>query len=241
MGPIIAIGGGEIADAETESIDRHAIETAAGTTPHALFVPTASGDAEAYVEKFEPYYEGLGCEVSTLQLTDPQTTVADARTAIDAADIIYVGGGDTGYLVDTIRSFGLRDDLIDHHRDGGVLTGLSAGALCWFEYTLSDAIALEDVSHGPTAGLGLVTGLHATVHADFRRREAFRRYLERRNEPGVALGDCAALEIIDGQYRVHTSSPNGFVYHVDPRAENPVWVLSEGDEFSPVSELRDPK
>lgn len=241
MGPIIAIGGGEIADAETESIDRRAIDAAAGTTPHALFVPTASGDADGYIEKFESYYEGLGCETSTLLLTDPETTVADARSAIDAADILYVGGGDTGYLVDTVRSLGLRDALIEHRRDGGVLTGLSAGALCWFEYTLSDAIALEDVSHGPTAGFGLVTGLHATVHADFRRRQAFRRYLDRRNEPGVALGDCAALEILDDRYRVHTSTPDGFVYHVDPRAENPVSVLSDAAEFSPISELRNPE
>jgi dipeptidase E len=239
MGPILAIGGGEIADAETESIDRRAIDAATVTTPHVLFVPTASGDAEEYVEKFESYYGSeLSCETSTLRLTDPDTSVADARSAIESADIIYVGGGDTGFLVDTVRSLGLRDSFLDHRRTGGVLTGLSAGALCWFEYTLSDAIALDDVAYGPTAGFGLVTGLHATVHADFRRRQAFRRYLARRNAVGVALGDCAALEIVDDQYRVHSSSPDGFVYHVDPRAEEPVTVLSEDDAFSPLAELR---
>lgn len=241
MGPIIAIGGGEIADDETASIDRRVIEAAPGSAPSALFLPTASGDAEEYVEKFEAYYGSrLGCETSTLRLTDHDTSPGDARSAIEAADILYVGGGDTGFLVDTVRSLGLQDALVDHRSTGGVLTGLSAGALCWFEYVLSDAIALEGVSYGPTAGFGLVAGLHATVHADFRRRQAFRNYLSRRNAAGLALGDCAALEIVDDQYRVLTSSPDGFVYHVDPRTDEAVTVLPEDSEFRPLADLRGP-
>lgn len=239
MGPIIAIGGGEIADGETQAIDERAIAVAPGSPPSALFVPTASGDADEYIQKFEAYYgDTLGCETSVLRLTDSETSAEAARSAIDSADLIYVGGGDTGYLVDTVESLGLTAALHNHRSTGGVLMGLSAGALCWFEFGLSDAIALDDVTYGPTAGFGFVQGVHATVHADFRRRQTFRRYLTHRDVPGVALGDCAAIEIQDDQYRVLTSSPDGMVFHVDPREEDPVTVLPEQADFTPLSTLR---
>lgn len=239
MGPIIAIGGGEIADGETRAIDEHAIELAPDSSPTTLFLPTASGDAAEYIEKFHAYYgETLGCETTVLRLTDAEISREHARTAIEAADLIYVGGGDTGYLVDTIESLELTDALRRHSAEGGVLIGLSAGALCWFEFSLSDAIALEDVQYGPTAGFGFVDGLHATVHADFRRRQRFRRYLTRRNMPGVALGDCAAIEIRGDEHRILRSSPDGYVFHVDPRRDDPVSVLSEAEGFRPLSTLR---
>jgi dipeptidase E len=239
MGPIIAIGGGEIADGETRRIDERAVDSAPGSPPSALFLPTASGDAPEYIQKFEAYYgDSLGCETSTLRLSESSTSPAAARSAIETADIVYVGGGDTGYFVDTVRSLGLSDALRNHRSDGGVLTGLSAGALCWFEFGLSDAIALEDVMYGPTAGFGFVDGLHATVHADFRRRQRFRRYLGRRDATGIALGDCAAIEIQDGRYRILTSSPDGMAFHVDPNSEDPVTVMAEQDSFTPLSKLQ---
>jgi dipeptidase E len=239
MGSIIAIGGGEIADAETRPIDERAVEAAPGSSPTALFIPTASGDAEGYIENFEGYYgEILGCETACLRLTEPETGRPEAEAAIEAADLIYVGGGDTGYLVDMIQSLDLSDHLYRHWQDGGVLMGLSAGALCWFPWSLSDAIAIEEIAYGPTSGLGFVEGLHATVHADFERRRAFRRYLEPREAPGLAIGDCAAVEIRDDAYRVHTASPEAIVAHVDPRLEEPVQFLEPDPSFTPLDSLR---
>lgn len=239
MGPIIAIGGGEIADAETRPIDQRAVDAAPGSRPTALFLPTASGDAESYIEKFEAYYgDDLDCETACLRLADGETTVEEAEAAIAAADLIYVGGGDTGYLVDTVHSLGLTDALREHHEDGGVLMGLSAGALCWFPWSLSDAVALEDVAFGPTAGFGFVGGIHATVHADFDRRRAFRHYLQRREAPGIAIGDCAAVEIREDAYRVLRAAPEAVVTHIDPRREEPVQFLGDDSEFTPLDTLR---
>ena len=53
---IVAIGGGELNTLETADIDKRIIELTGKTRPKALFIPTASGDAEGYVETFEACY-----------------------------------------------------------------------------------------------------------------------------------------------------------------------------------------
>jgi dipeptidase E len=48
MKTILAIGGGEIRDRDTEAIDRYLLQLTGREQPSVLFIPTASGDAEGY-------------------------------------------------------------------------------------------------------------------------------------------------------------------------------------------------
>lgn len=48
---------------------------------------------------------------------------------------------------------------------GTLLTGLSAGALCWSAGGLGDAIGLDGIDYGPVSGLGFLDWLHLIVHA----------------------------------------------------------------------------
>lgn len=237
---IVAIGGGEIADAETEAIDE-AILAATGTDdPTVLFVPTASGDADEYCEKFADYYgDHLGCSVDTLQLAteSPSTDTIEAKIA--AADAVYVGGGDTGFMLDTWRTRNVVEPLRRAWADGTVLAGLSAGALCWASGGLSDAVALEDVTYGPVTGTGFLDGLHLTVHADPDRRGTFAEYLVERDVPGVALEDQAAVEVTDGEWRLRTSSPNAFGYLISPTDDSyEVEQLPDDGTYRPLDGLR---
>ena len=119
------------------------------------------------------------------------------------------------------------------------MAGLSAGALCWFAGGLSDAMWLEDVAFGPVAGLDVVPDLHATVHATPERRAAFLEYLAVRDATGVALEDDAALEVRDDEWRVHTSSPNAFAFHVRASGDDrTVTVLPDDGEYRPLDDLR---
>jgi dipeptidase E len=68
MKKIVAIGGGEIKDRETEQIDRRIIELTGKKDPHVLFIPTASGDAETYWEIFNNYYTSLGARPDVLYI-----------------------------------------------------------------------------------------------------------------------------------------------------------------------------
>lgn len=75
MPKIIAIGGGEICrpehKIETTKIDREIIRLSRKKNPKFLFVPTASGDAEGYVETVKKYFrKKLRCQVDVLYLID---------------------------------------------------------------------------------------------------------------------------------------------------------------------------
>ena len=63
MKAIIPIGGGDIGTASTLKIDKYVISLANKEKPKVLFIPTASGDMQSYIDKFTNYYQSLGCEV----------------------------------------------------------------------------------------------------------------------------------------------------------------------------------
>lgn len=61
------------------------------------------------------------------------------------ADIIYVGGGDTVFMMQTWKQFGLDEKLKKiYEQDSAVLTGLSAGAICWFNCGHNDGQSFQN-------------------------------------------------------------------------------------------------
>lgn len=80
---IYAIGGGEISALETYKIDKEIVAAAGKRNPKALFIPTASSEAEAYIDFFNKLYgEKLGCETDVLKLLDGQTNPFEAENKI---------------------------------------------------------------------------------------------------------------------------------------------------------------
>lgn len=237
---IFAIGGGEIAQGETRAIDREIVKAIDSDDPQVLFLPTASGDADGYVEKFESYYgDRLGCDVDVLRLVGETQINAESAQKIGAADAIYVGGGDTGYMLEIWRTRGIDDLLREAWRDGTVMAGLSAGAICWFAGGLGDAVAAQNITYGPVKGLNFIHRLHVTPHATPERREAFARYLSVRGARGIALEDRSAVEITEDRWRIHTSTADAMAYHVPPVGDTEaVDVLPSDGEYRFLSELR---
>ena len=159
--PIVAIGGGEIRAAQTLPIDRHIVRLSGRETPNVLFVSTASRDLGGYITTFKKYYtQQLGCRVQPLILTrgQPKTT-ADVSERVAWADIVYVGGGNTRFMLETWQAFGLPDILRQALARGCVLSGLSAGALCWFESGIGNS-GIED-EYIELAALGMLSGCFA--------------------------------------------------------------------------------
>lgn len=63
-----------------------------------------------------------------LRLVDQVEIDADSAAKISAADAIYAGGGDTGYMLETRQTRSIDDLLREAWQNGTVLVGLSAGA-----------------------------------------------------------------------------------------------------------------
>jgi len=140
MRKIIAIGGGSVVEEATAAIDAAIVKLAGKKTPKALFIPKASGDDIGYCENFSSVYsKKFGCETDSLLLFKMNPPAKTIREKILQADIIYVGGGNTLMMMRRWRYLGVDKLLIKASQQGKVLAGVSAGAICWFQYGHSDS------------------------------------------------------------------------------------------------------
>src|SRR5271163_1862327 len=130
---IVAIGGGEIRTRGTAAIDREIIRLSNKKNPRLLFIPTASSDSERYWKHVQEYFgKFLKCRTDVLFLIKEQPSREQIRRKILAADIIYVGGGNTLMMMRLWRRLGAGKFLISAYKNGVVLAGISAGSICWF-------------------------------------------------------------------------------------------------------------
>lgn len=216
----MAIGGGEIRTRGTAAIDRTLLRLSGKRHPRLLFIPTASSDSERYWRHVDDYFGGfLRCRTDVLYLIKERPTHRQIADTIDAADIIYVGGGNTLMMMRLWRRMGVDHLLRAAHRRGTILSGISAGAICWFEAGHSDSMSFynsRDWHYIKVRGLGLVPGIHCP-HYDSRtlgvpRRRAFRDMIHVRGGVGVAIENNCAIAFIDDEYKVLTSKPYAGAY-----------------------------
>ena len=117
----------------------------------------------------------------------------DPAAHVAKQDVIYVGGGNTANMLAIWRVHGIDRALREAWERGAVVGGMSAGANCWFEDSVTD-------SFGPTlralgSGLGLLAGSFCPhFDGEPERRPTFTR-LVRDGEiaPGFAADDDVAL------------------------------------------------
>lgn len=243
MSTIIAIGGGAIGDGETIEIDRIIRDRTEKGTPVATFIPTASYDDESYCQNFRQIYgERLDCEVRYLTLAENPPGKEHRERLIKSSDLIYVGGGNTHFMIQRWKSLGLPPLLQDAREKGTVLAGLSAGALCWFDHGHSDSMYYynpEDWDYIRVECLGFLNGL-ACPHVESEGRlDDFQNMVRRHRQMGIALGDRTALEVRDDQYRILTAETSGTAYRIVPRQNNEVRTenINDHTSFQTLSKL----
>jgi dipeptidase E len=220
---IVAIGGGEIRTRGTTDIDREIIRLSNKEHPKILFIPTASSDSERYCRRFAEHFGNfLKCKTDVLFLIDaPPSTQAIERTIL-SADIVYVGGGNTLYMMRVWRRLGVDKLLRAAYSDGIVLAGISAGAICWFDSGHSDSMSFYSPGNWEyinVKGLGLIGGVHCPHYNSMTRgvprRKAFREMIRKIGGTGIALENNCAIEFIDDRfYRVIRSKANSHAYRL---------------------------
>jgi peptidase E len=193
----VLLGGGGFSDGPDHTrIDSFTLALTANARPRVCFIPTASGDNLSYIEKFRAAFPPDRARASFISLFGRSARTLASQ--LDGQDVIYVGGGSTANLLALWRLHGLDKLVLRAHRAGAVLTGVSAGMLCWFQACLTD-------SFGPVApmrdGLGLLEG-SACPHYDSEkdRRPTFERLIATAKlPPGVACDDHAAAHFVNGK------------------------------------------
>ena len=222
-GQIIVMGGGGFTmEPDNPLLDGYALAATGRRRPRVCFVPTAAGDAAAYIERFYESFPDELCEPTHLSLFSRK--IDDLAAFLCAQDLVYVGGGNTVNLLAVWRAQRMDRVLAEVLAAGTVFCGVSAGALCWFERGITDSYSPD--LRPLTNGLGLLPGAFCPhFDSDRRRPEAFRAFVAEHGEPALAAEDGVALHFADGRLlRAVRSRPSALAYRLtrdgaDVRAE----------------------
>ena len=185
---IFAIGGGGFSPLPNQ----YTLDLTGKDRPKVCFLPTASGDADGYIENFYAAYGAMDAECSHLSLT--RYNQPDPAAHLRAQDLIYVGGGNAFQMFLVWRAHGIDQALRQAWERGTVLTGQSAGSLCWFSGATTDSWGLP--LRVFDEGLGLLPGSHSPHYdSEPERRELFERSIACGDlPPGIAIDDhCGVL------------------------------------------------
>jgi dipeptidase E len=217
---IVALGGGGFSmEPENRHLDEYLLSLSAAVRPRICFVPTASGDSSDYCQKFSDAFTDLNSEPTVFSLFRSQTWTGSPEEMLLDQDIIFVGGGSTANMLILWRAWGIDEILRKAYEEGIILSGISAGANCWFEQCSTDSL-------GPGTnvldGLGWLTGSF-TPHYDgeAERRSSLRKFIDEGiMTPGYAADDGVAIHFInESLYRVVSSRRNAKGYHVTEEGE----------------------
>ncbi len=172
-----------------------------GRVPTAAYIGASNGDAPEFYDLFQAAMQSIGVEHCKHVLG---SFAAGDRDFLQRADIILLAGGDVRTGWDVICSTGMRELILQRHRDGATLIGISAGAMQLGAYGLiqeqQSSVALIDtfklvpciidvhdektewrslanivrLMEGSTKGLGIPSGGGVIYHPD-RSLECMRR------------------------------------------------------------------
>ena len=135
-----------------------------------------------------------------------------------STDAIYVGGGNTLKMMAIWKKLGVDKILKKAYRKGIVLSGRSAGSICWFKYGNSDSRKFTSGSNRliKVTGLGLINALHCP-HYDveiYRQKDLKRMMKITSKVVAIAIESCCAIEVIDDKFRILKSKPDAKAYKI---------------------------
>ncbi|HEX5743838.1 MAG TPA: peptidase E [Candidatus Saccharimonadales bacterium] len=245
MGKIVALGGGVFMGKKEDRfppkmkpIHEEIIRLTGKRRPRILYIPTAADDSVKRIKGFRKYYTGLGCEVDVLCLLKRKgrPSQMEIKSKIESADAVFVTGGNTHRTIATWKRHGVDRLLKQAYRQGKVMSGYSAGAICWFAYGNSDSFSKERIFR--VTAMGIINALICPHYDSEPHRQPVLKKMMRRTYGmvAIALDEYAVIEIIDGKYRILTAQPSA-------QARRIYWKMDEYviQAIKPDTKFRDLK
>lgn len=214
---IIAIGGGEIKNKTTLKIDEYIANKAKAHAKDkravGLFLGTASHDSMPYFNSFRKTYTSVFDIKADVALTVyGEMNYEHIKEKFDKADLVYIGGGDTKFMLEKWKESGVDKLVLDAYERGVIIAGLSAGAICWFEnmYSDYDIMRGESGEYKILKGLGVLSGT-CSPHYNEREKD-YKEALIKMNIPqAVGIENDCAIEYVNGE-RSKVISSGGKAY-----------------------------
>ena len=182
----------------------------AGRAPRAVFLPTASAPDGAervdyWMELGRSHFAGMGIEPVGLRVTNrAEADNDDMASQVAGAGLVYLSGGNPGYLAETLRGTAVWAAILHAVSRGAAIAGCSAGAMAMSEL----APDVGAPNRPMRAGLAVVGGLAVIPHFDRIRGwvpDIVERYFEARTAVTTVVGidEETALVGRPGRWIVH--------------------------------------
>jgi len=218
---IVGLGGGGSTDAETRRLLTYVVGLAGKPSPRVCVVPTAVGDDAGMVLRA---YGLLPNSAALSHLPFFPWPPENLHHFVFEHDVVFVSGGNTANMLAIWRVHGFDEILREAWEAGIVLTGWSAGMICWFEAGVTDSFGPQ--LEGMRDGLGFLAG-SACPHYDGEelRRPVYTKLVAEGFPPGVAADDCVGLHYVGTELAEVVSVREGAgAYRVDAGGEEPLPV-----------------
>ena len=208
---IISIGGGGFTHESDKSLDQFILKQLKIKNLKIGFLPTASKDDNQKTNLFYKRFENVSSELSHFNLC---SKIDGFKEWFLSKDLIYVGGGNTFYMLEIWKKNNLIKIIKEGYNNGIVLSGVSAGAICWFDWMLSDS---KGLGFKPLRGINLISGSCTPHSSEGNRINQFQNNIKNSKLPkGIAIDDGVAVLFIDGKpSEVYSSRKNHDAYFVD--------------------------
>lgn len=200
-------------------ITRYLISLTQKENPKICFVPTATGDSLETITSWYSSCEDLPFRPYVLNtFIDSYTMQKSFEDTIMSMDAILVGGGNTLNMLSIWKSQGIDLALRKAYDAGIVMSGGSAGSLCWFQNGTTDS---RPIKISKIECLGWIKGSHCPHYDTEPTRRPVYHDLIKRGElfPGYACDDKACLyfenEKVVAAVASSAKSKNYFVDLVD--------------------------
>jgi len=191
----------------------HALGLARGD--RILYVPTAVREDP---DQIVFWYDRLRGRGTTTHLGFFPWPPAKLRELTLAHDVVLVNGGNTANALAIWRQHGFDEILRDAWQAGVLLTGWSAGMICWFEHGVTDSFGPELAAMDCLALLGGSACPH--YDGEERRRPVYAQLVANGFPGGVAADDDVGVHYVGRELReVVTSREGAAAYHVTPDGE----------------------
>jgi peptidase E len=216
---IVGLGGAGPSDEETRRLLAHVVRLAGKPSPKVCVVPTAVGDEPASVLRL---YGLLPDDARVSHLPFFPWPPAELRRFALGHDVIFIGGGNTANALAIWRVHGFDEVLRDAWEAGIVLTGWSAGMICWFEAGVTDSFGPQ--LEGMRDGLRFLAG-SACPHYDGEelRRPVYTRLVGEGFPAGIAADDGVGVHFVGTELaEVVSVRDEGTAYRVEGDGESPL-------------------
>ena len=220
---IVAIGGGGFGRSVKDlRIEEYILGLSNKEKPNICFIPTATGDNDSYKVNYYDVFSKFNCNPTHI---DFFKRTIDLSSHISSQDIIFVGGGNTKSMLAVWRDWNLHNILKDAYERGTIMSGVSAGAICWFEKGITDSWA-NDLA--VMECLGFIDGVCCPHYDEEPERRPFVRKMLKEN----IITNCLSIE---GNSALHIKNDIPFAAINFGKNKNAYDVIYKNDEINEIA------